>query len=90
MLDWLWSLPLCLVGQAMCVGWMCLLWSCLLAVNCLWIAVTRIIWPEDAADEVDGVRLSVCRKKNSKRKVEPAEEYYKTMMRKRIETEFLK
>lgn len=43
---------------------------------------------EDAAGEVDAVRFSVCRKKNSKRRDEPAECYYKTMMRKRIETVF--
>lgn len=43
---------------------------------------------EDAAGESDGVRFSVCRKKNSKRRDEPFEEYYKVMMRKRIETAF--
>lgn len=43
---------------------------------------------EDAAGESDGVRFSVCRKKNSKRYDEPAEAYYKVMMRKRIETVF--
>jgi hypothetical protein len=43
---------------------------------------------EDAASEVDAVRLSVCRKKNSKRRDEPAEACYKTLMRKRIETVF--
>jgi hypothetical protein len=43
---------------------------------------------EDAAGEADEVRFSVCRKKNSKRRDEPAESYYKTLMRKRIETVF--
>jgi len=43
---------------------------------------------EDAAGESDRVRFSVCRKKNSKRRDEPAEAHYKTMMRKRIETVF--
>lgn len=43
---------------------------------------------EDAASEADAVRFSVCRKKNSKRRNEPAQEYYKTLMRKRIETVF--
>jgi hypothetical protein len=43
---------------------------------------------EDAAREADGVRFSVCRKKNSKRSEEPMLEYYKVLMRKRIETAF--
>ena len=43
---------------------------------------------EDAAREADGVVFSVCRKKNSKRRQEPMLEYYKVMMRKRIETSF--
>lgn len=43
---------------------------------------------EDAALEVDEVRFSVCRKKNSKRFDEPAERIYKTLMRKKIETVF--
>jgi hypothetical protein len=43
---------------------------------------------EDAARESDGVVFSVCRKKNSKRRQEPPLEYYKVMMRKRIETAF--
>lgn len=43
---------------------------------------------EDAANEADGVRFSVCRKKNSKRREEAACEYYKVLMRKRIETAF--
>jgi hypothetical protein len=43
---------------------------------------------EDAAKEADGVRFSVCRKKNSKRREEPACEYYKVLMRKRIEAAF--
>jgi hypothetical protein len=43
---------------------------------------------EDAAGEADELRFSVCRKKNSKRRDEPAESYYKTLMRKRIETVF--
>jgi hypothetical protein len=41
---------------------------------------------EDAAREADGVIFSVCRKKNSRRRQEPMLEYYKVMMRKRIET----
>lgn len=43
---------------------------------------------EDAASEADRVRFSVCRKKNLKRRDEPAEAAYKTLMRKRIETVF--
>jgi hypothetical protein len=43
---------------------------------------------EDGAGEVDQVRFSVCRKKNSKRFDEPAERGYKTLMRKKIETVF--
>jgi hypothetical protein len=43
---------------------------------------------EDAAREADAVVFSVCRKRNSKRRPEPALEYYKVMMRKRIETVF--
>jgi hypothetical protein len=43
---------------------------------------------EDAARESDDVVFSVCRKKNSKRRQEPPLEYYKVMMRKRIETAF--
>jgi len=43
---------------------------------------------EDAAREADAIKFSVCRKKNSKRREEPAFEYYKVMMRKRIETIF--
>jgi hypothetical protein len=43
---------------------------------------------EDAAEEADQVRFSVCRKKNSKRFDEPAERVYKTLMRKKIETVF--
>jgi hypothetical protein len=43
---------------------------------------------EDAANEADRVIFSVCRKKNSKRRQEPPLEYYKVMMRKRIETAF--
>ena len=43
---------------------------------------------EDAADEVDRVKFSVCRKKNSLRRQEPWLEYYKVLMRKRIETAF--
>jgi hypothetical protein len=42
----------------------------------------------DAARGADGVVFSVCRKKNSKRRQEPPLEYYKVMMRKRIETVF--
>jgi hypothetical protein len=43
---------------------------------------------EDAAREIDAVKFSSCRKKNSKRWDEPAERVYKTLMRKRIETVF--
>ena len=43
---------------------------------------------EDAACQSDGVRFSVCRKKNSKRWEEPAERIYKMLMRKRIEGVF--
>jgi hypothetical protein len=43
---------------------------------------------EDAAREADKIVFSVCRKKNSKRRDEPAKEYYKVLMRKRIETAF--
>ena len=43
---------------------------------------------EDAAREADRVRFSVCRKRNSKRRDEPAEAAYKVLMRKRIETVF--
>ncbi|HYE74272.1 MAG TPA: IS982 family transposase, partial [Blastocatellia bacterium] len=43
---------------------------------------------EDAVSESDTIRFSVCRKKNSRRRDAPAESYYKTLMRKRIETVF--
>jgi hypothetical protein len=43
---------------------------------------------EDAAREADQVTFATCRKKNSQRRGEPAQEYYKTLMRKRIETVF--
>ena len=43
---------------------------------------------EDAAGEADEIRFPVCRKKNSKRRDEPAEASYKTLMRKRVETVF--
>jgi DDE family transposase len=43
---------------------------------------------EEAAQEADQITFATCRKKNSKRREEPAQEYYKTLMRKRIETVF--
>ena len=43
---------------------------------------------EDAAREADQVTFAPCRKRNSQRREEPAQEYYKTLMRKRIETVF--
>ena len=43
---------------------------------------------EDAAREAEQMAFSVCRKRSSKRREEPAREYYKVLMRKRIETAF--
>lgn len=43
---------------------------------------------EDAAQEADQITFAICRKKNSQRRETPAQEYYKTLMRKRIETVF--
>ena len=43
---------------------------------------------EDAAKEADQITFATCRKKNSQRREEPAQEYDKALMRKRIETVF--
>jgi hypothetical protein len=43
---------------------------------------------EDTAKAADQITFSTCRKKNSKRRGEPAREYYKAPTRKRMERAF--